>query len=124
MVDEISTEELRRRLGDDGVQVVDIREEHETSQTDDRFVPDAVHIPMSRLTMELSEHDWSDEIYIICRHGNSSIQAARLLKAYEGVSDDATVASVAGGYLDWEWEDELVSREGEEEKKAKKAAAA
>lgn len=104
MVEEIGTEELRERLDEEGVQVVDVREEHETSQTDDGFVPGAIHVPMSRLPVEMDNHNWTDEIYVICRHGNSSIQAARLLAAYEGVSSDATVASVEGGYLDWEGE--------------------
>jgi rhodanese-related sulfurtransferase len=52
----------------------------------------------------MDQHDWEDEICIICRHGNSSIQAARLLMSYEGVSSDATVVSVAGGYLDYDGE--------------------
>jgi len=116
MVEEISTDELEERLNEEGVQVVDVREEHETSQTDEGFVPEAVHIPMSCLPVEMDSHDWSDEIYVICRHGNSSIQAARLLAAYEGVSSNATVASVAGGYLDYEGE--LVYEEAEAPKAA------
>jgi len=104
MVEEIGTDELREILDEKDAQVVDVREEHEVSQTEGGFVPDAIHIPMSRLPVEMNSHGWSDEIYIICRHGNSSIQAARLLAAYEGVSSDATVASVAGGYLDYDGE--------------------
>lgn len=113
MVDEISADELEAKLDEEDAQVVDVREEHETSQTDGGFVPGAKHVPMSRLPVEMDEHDWSDEIYIICRHGNSSVQAARLLMSYEGVSSDATVVSVAGGYLDWEGE--LVYEETEAE---------
>jgi rhodanese-related sulfurtransferase len=72
---------------------------------------------MSRLPTEMDQHDWEDEICIICRHGNSSIQAARLLMSYEGVPADATVVSVAGGYLDYDGE--LVrGEEGEEEQRA------
>ena len=104
MVEEISADELEAKLNQEGVQVVDVREENEVSQTDGGFVPGAEHVPMSRLPVEMDEHDWSDEIYVICRHGNSSVQAARLLISYEGVSGDAVVASVAGGYLDWEGE--------------------
>lgn len=102
MVEEISTDELEEKLGE--AQVIDVREEDELAQTDGRAVPGSLHVPMSRLPTEMDEHDWEDEIYIICRHGNSSLQAARLLRAYEGVSSDATVASVAGGYLDYEGE--------------------
>jgi len=104
MVEEISADELEAKLKEEGVQVIDVREENEVSQTDGGFVPGAEHVPMSRLPVEMDEHDWSEEIYIICRHGNSSVQAARLLLSYEGVSGDAVVASVAGGYLDWEGE--------------------
>ena len=102
MVEEISTEDLEKRVGE--AQILDVREDHEVDQTDGGFVPGATHVPMSRLPAEMDEHDWSDEIYIICRHGNSSVQAARLLMSYEGVDEDAVVASVAGGYLDWEGE--------------------
>jgi len=102
MVEEISTEDLEKRVGK--AQILDVREDHEVDQTDGGFVPGATHVPMSRLPAEMDEHDWSDEIYIICRHGNSSVQAARLLMSYEGVDEDAVVASVAGGYLDWEGE--------------------
>ncbi|MFB6283507.1 MAG: rhodanese-like domain-containing protein [Halobacteria archaeon] len=117
MVDEITTDELKNRIESDGdIQVLDIREEHEIKNG---YVEGAIHVPMSRLTLELGEYDWTEEIYVICRHGNSSIQASRLLMAYEGVSDDATVASVAGGYQDWEYE--LV--EGESKTEPTKAAA-
>jgi rhodanese-related sulfurtransferase len=102
MVEEISTKELEKRVG----------------QTDGGFIPGALHVPMSRLPAEMDEHEWGDEIYIICRHGNSSVQAARLLMSYEGVDPDAVVASVAGGYLDWEGELSY------DEEATKKAAAA
>jgi rhodanese-related sulfurtransferase len=101
MVDEISTRDLRERVrSDDDVQVIDIREPHEVGPR----VPGADHVPMSELTLELGARDWGDEIYVICCHGNSSIQAVRLLESYEGVAEDATVASVAGGYVEWDWE--------------------
>ncbi len=102
MVEEISTESLENKVGE--AQILDVREDHEVDQTDGGFVPGATHVPMSRLPAEMDEYEWDDEIYIICRHGNSSVQAARLLMSYEGVDSDATVASVAGGYLDWDGE--------------------
>ena len=102
MVEEISTDDLEDRLGE--VQVLDIREETELAQTEGRVVPGSIHVPMSRLPTEMDQHDWEDEICVICRHGNSSIQAVRLLRAYEGVPEDATVVSVAGGYLDYDGE--------------------
>ncbi|MFP4633164.1 MAG: rhodanese-like domain-containing protein [Halobacteriales archaeon] len=110
MVEEITTQELVDKLEDDDVQVLDIREQTEVNQTDGGFVPGSIHLPMSRLPLEIEDHDWSDEIYVICRHGNSSLQAARLLLAYEGVDEDARVASVAGGYLDYDGELEYRGR--------------
>ncbi|MCX2818603.1 rhodanese-like domain-containing protein [Haladaptatus sp. F3-133] len=109
MVEEISADELEERLGD--AQVLDVREEHELAQTEGRVVPGSTHVPMSRLPAEMDDHDWEDEICVICRHGNSSVQAVRLLMSYEGVPDDGTVVSVAGGYLDYDGK--LVSAEDE-----------
>ncbi|MFW5983816.1 MAG: rhodanese-like domain-containing protein [Halobacteria archaeon] len=110
MVEEISADELEERLGE--AQVIDVREDHELAQTEERVVPGSTHVPMSRLPAEMDDYDWGDEICVICRHGNSSIQAARLLHAYEGVPEDATVVSVAGGYLDYDGE--LVRSDEEE----------
>jgi rhodanese-related sulfurtransferase len=109
MVEEISADEFEESLGE--AQVVDVREDHELAQTEGRVVPGSLHVPMSRLPAEMDTHDWDDEIHVICRHGNSSIQAARLLMSYEGVPEDATVVSVAGGYL--EYDGELVPSEEE-----------
>lgn len=102
MVEEVTTDELAAQLDGPDVQVLDVREDDELAQTDGEMIPGALHVPMSRLPVEMDDHDWSTEIYVICRHGRSSLQAARLLLAYEGVPEDARVASVAGGYLDWD----------------------
>lgn len=104
MVEEVTTDELATRLDQRDVQVLDVREVEELEQTDGGLIPGAIHVPMSRLPAHMADQDWSSEIYVICRHGRSSLQAARLLLAYDGVPNDATVVSVAGGYLDWEGE--------------------
>lgn len=104
MVEEVTTDELATRLDEEDVQILDVREYHELAQTDGEMIPGALHVPMTRLAAEIEDHDWSSEIYVICRHGHSSLQAARLLLAYEGVPADARVVSVAGGYLDWDGE--------------------
>lgn len=100
MVEEESPESLHERIeaGDD-VQVVDIRSEREYAQG---HVPGALHVPMSRFASEIEDHDWGEDIVVACPIGESSIQAARLLGSYEGVPDEARVASLEGGYRAWE----------------------
>lgn len=97
MIEEVSPEEVLNDL--DSIDLVDIR-------TPERFkegcVPGATNIPMRKLTSRLDDRDWGDFVVVVCRHGNSSIQAARLIKSYEGVGD-ARVASMRGGYLEWDY---------------------
>lgn len=102
MVEEISSETLKDRLDrDEDVQVVDIRptEEFETGH-----IPGAENIPFHRFAREVDSHRWKDDIVVVCPIGESSLQAARLLEAYEGVDEDAAVGNLAGGYRDWEYE--------------------
>ena len=102
MVEEESPASLHERLeGGDDVQVVDIRSEREYEQG---HVPGAVNVPMSRFASEIERHDWGDDVVVACPIGESSIQAARLLQSYEGVPDDARVASLEGGYRGWEYD--------------------
>ena len=107
MVEEEPPESLYERIeaGDD-VQVVDIRSEREYTQG---HVPGALNVPMSRFASEIERHDWGDDVVVACPIGKSSIQAARLLGSYEGVPDDARVASLKGGYRDWEYDLETSS---------------
>ena len=41
---------------------------------------------------------------VVCPVGESSLQAARLLEAYERVHEDARVVNLTGGYRDWEYD--------------------
>ena len=102
MVEEESPESLHERIeaGDD-VQVIDIRSEREYAQG---HVPGALNVPMSRFASEIERHDWGGDIVVACPIGKSSIQAARLLGSYEGVPDEARVASLEGGYHAWEYD--------------------
>lgn len=102
MVEEITPEELHERLqrGED-VQVVDIRPR---DQYERGHIPGAESVPFDRFTAEIDTHDWGDDIVVACPLGKSSLQAARLLKSYEGVPADARVANLAGGYEEWEYE--------------------
>ncbi|MFB6353427.1 MAG: rhodanese-like domain-containing protein [Halobacteriales archaeon] len=102
MVEEISPEALKERLdrGED-VQVVDIRQPEAYERG---HIPGAENVPFDRLAREVEAHDWGDDIVVACPIGESSLQAARLLEAYEGVSADATVANLEGGYRAWDYE--------------------
>lgn len=102
MVEEMAPEELHARLqnGDD-VQVIDVRPEREFRRG---HVRGAENVPIDRFARAVSDHEWDEEIVVVCPVGESSLQAARLLEAYEGVADDARVANLAGGYAAWEYE--------------------
>lgn len=102
MVEEISAEALHERLtaGED-VQVVDIRP---AAAYERGHIPGAVNLPLDRFAAEIDSVDWGDDVVVACPIGESSVQAARLLSAFEGVDEDATVASLAGGYRDWPYE--------------------
>lgn len=101
MVDEITAEELKRRLDDgDPVQVVDIRQPEEFEAG---HIEGAENIPFHAFAREVEGHDWGDDIVVACPIGQSSLQAARLLEAYEGVDEDARVANLADGYQGWEY---------------------
>ena len=109
MVEEISTDEVAEKVGDESVQIVDIRNAHQFASG---HIPGAINIPFQRLPREIPEHDWGEDIVVACPIGQSSIQAARLIESFEGVSADARVASMAGGYE--EWSEELETTESEE----------
>ncbi|MFB6284557.1 MAG: rhodanese-like domain-containing protein [Halobacteria archaeon] len=108
MVEEVSSREVYERL--DELQVIDIRDQIRFQQG---HVPGAENLPMRELTQRLDEKEWKDEIVVVCPIGQSSIQAARLIESYEGVDEDARVASLEGGYDGWTYELESGFGEGE-----------
>jgi len=102
MVEETSADELHARLENGAdVQVIDVRPEREFHRG---HVPGAENVPITRFARAVADHEWGDEIVVVCPHGESSLQAARLLEAYEGVPEDARIANLSGGYRDWEYE--------------------
>jgi rhodanese-related sulfurtransferase len=102
MVVEMPPEELYERLENGGdVQVVDIRSPRGFERG---HIPGAENLPFTQFSTRIDEYEWDDEIVVVCPHGKSSQQAARLLESYEGVDDDATVANLTGGYDAWEYE--------------------
>lgn len=103
MVSEVSAKELEKLLYESDIELIDVREKDELNQTDGKVIPESKHIPYSELTKKLDEINYKDNIYIICRHGNSSILAGKILESYEK-SQNSNIYSVKGGYLDWEGE--------------------
>lgn len=101
MVEEISPEELKRRLdADEDVQVIDIRS---SAAFESGHIPGALNVPMAELPARMDDIPWGDDVVVVCPIGQSSVQAARLIGSYEGV-DAAAVRSMAGGYDAWEWD--------------------
>jgi len=101
MVDEVSTEELKRKLdAGEPVQIIDIRP---PAAYDQGHIPGAINVPMTELATRVDEIDWGDDVVVTCPIGQSSVQAARLIGSFEGVGD-ASVRSMAGGYDAWEYE--------------------
>lgn len=78
--------------------VIDIRDADNFAEG---HIPGAENIPLDDLEDVVDEREWDDEVVVTCYVGQTSQQAARLIDAY---ADDATVASMAGGYEEWDGE--------------------
>lgn len=63
-------------------------------------IPGSVNIPFGELVSRVEELEGADHIVTVCPHGESSIQAARLIKSYAGTAD-ARVESMCGGLEEW-----------------------
>lgn len=64
-------------------------------------IPGSENIPLPELTGRVESLDGASHIVTVCPHGQASVQAARLLSAYEGTAD-ARIESMRGGLSDWE----------------------
>ena len=97
MDDEISAEELRGLLdGDADVRVVDIRS---PSAFRGGHVPGSVNVPFGELTDRIDDVADADRVVTVCPRGEASVQAARLVRAYDGF--DGRAASLACGIDEW-----------------------
>lgn len=102
MVKEVSTDDVKEKIDNDAdTQIIDIRDPGDYKSG---HIPGAVNIPMAEFPRRVQEHEWGEDIVVACPIGQSSIQAARLLESFEGVDEEASVASMAGGYNDWDYE--------------------
>ncbi len=96
---EISPETVETLLGTpDAPRVVDIRSPGAFRRG---HIPDSENIPFAELPQRIAALDGADRIVTVCPHGQASIQAARLLKSYEGTAA-ARVESMEGGLVEWE----------------------
>ncbi|QSG05831.1 rhodanese-like domain-containing protein [Halapricum desulfuricans] len=97
---EITASELVDLLyGDADIEVVDIRR---PAAFERGHIPGSRNLPFSRLVDQVDElDDTVDRIVTVCPHGESSVQAARLIASYEGI-DGTPVVSLAGGLEGWD----------------------
>lgn len=94
-LEEISPETLRERLAaGEELQLVDVREPHEYAQG---HIPGTRLIPLGQLQGRLDELDPSAPTVLICRSGNRSGMATRILNA----SGFRQALNMAGGMLAW-----------------------
>lgn len=96
---EISPDRVAELLEDDAdLEIVDIRQPVEFEA---EHIPGSLNVPLSRLAREVDRIEPADRIVTVCPRGEASVQAARLIAAYEGM-DDAVVESMAGGLDAWD----------------------
>lgn len=76
--------------------IIDVREQHEWDQI---HIPGAIHIPKDAIADKIKDHcqDTKAAIYLHCRSGVRSVEAAQNLKAM-GYSN---LYSVSGGIMEW-----------------------
>ena len=102
MPTEITPQEFKQRQqNEENVQLIDIRD---AEAYEEGHIPKADNVPLEELGDRAEEMEWvtdeDDEIVVACYIGETSVQAARMLEAYEGTGD-ATVSTMAGGYDEW-----------------------
>ncbi len=76
-----------------GAVLLDVRESHEWRSG---HAPKARHIPLSQLSTRAKELPRNREILVVCRSGNRSARAARMLAAQR-----TDVANIKGGMGAW-----------------------
>lgn len=96
---EISTEKVAARLdNDDAPRIIDIRSPAAFAQG---HIPGSENVPFGQLPETVEQFTGTDHIVTVCPHGEASVQAARLIKSFEGTAD-ARVESMAGGLSEWD----------------------
>lgn len=93
-VAQVSPEQAREKQ-QHGATLLDVREPEEWR---DGHAPDAVHIPLGSLGARIKELDPAQEIVTVCRSGNRSTTAAKILMQ----AGFPNVHNLAGGMIAWE----------------------
>jgi rhodanese-related sulfurtransferase len=93
-IPEIGIDELAQHLDDDGMSVIDVREDWEFRRG---RVPGALSIPLAQLPGRIADLPRDKRYAIICEHGNRSLAATEFMLRNGLVS----VASAAGGTNAW-----------------------
>ncbi|QSG12112.1 Rhodanese-related sulfurtransferase [Halapricum desulfuricans] len=84
---------------DASVEIVDIRRPPAFERG---HIPGSRNLPLGRLVDRIDELDSdADRIVTVCPHGESSVQAARLIDSYEGI-EETPVVSLADGLEGWD----------------------
>jgi rhodanese-related sulfurtransferase len=81
--------------GDGALRVVDIRSPDAFARG---HIPGSENLPFGELPDRVEQLDGADRVVTVCPHGKASLQAARLVAAYEGVD---RAESLAGGLEAW-----------------------
>lgn len=96
---EVTPADVEGLLADgDDVRVVDIRS---PAAFERGHIPGSENVPFQQLPDRVEGLSDAERIVTVCPHGKASVQAARLIKSFEGTAD-ATVESMAGGLSEWE----------------------
>lgn len=94
-ITKIDVETLQNRLENEDITLIDVRE---VEEYEGGHIEGAVNAPLSSLNTTELPHVKDEPIYIICRSGNRSAQAAQILsdRGYTEVYD------VTDGMIAWE----------------------
>ncbi|WP_236634116.1 MULTISPECIES: rhodanese-like domain-containing protein [unclassified Exiguobacterium] len=94
-ITQIDVETLQNRLENEEITLLDVRE---LDEYEGGHIEGAVNAPLSSLNETELPYAKDEPIYIICRSGNRSAQAAELLqdRGYTEIYD------VSGGMIAWE----------------------
>jgi rhodanese-related sulfurtransferase len=97
MFQTISVTELKEKLQQKNVQLIDVREPHERAE----FNIGGIHLPLGKIqTMQIDDIEdlRNEELYVYCRSGVRSANACMILNQL-GFTN---VTNVQGGMLAWQ----------------------
>lgn len=79
------------------LRIIDVRAPESFSEG---HIPGSENIPFGKLPAEIEQLDGAGRVVTVCPHGEASVQAARLIAAYEGV--EGPVESLECGLEGWD----------------------